>query len=213
MLACAGNKIVLGKHSFLSPIDPQMIIHTPYGIQAIPAQAILDQFGLAKDECQDPKQLGTWLPILGQYGPALLIQCRNALDLSKELVSKWLESYMFADREDSKALATKISSALTDHQYFKSHGRHVNREQAKGMGLIIEDLEADQEFQDLVLSVFHATTHTFDGTPAVKIIENHNGKAFIKLLTVVLPPMPPARLPPIAEAPKKETKNPLRSSS
>ncbi len=48
------------------------------------------------------------------------------------------------------------------------------------MGLVIEDLEDDPEFQDLILSVFHATTHTFDGTDAVKIIENQNGKAFVK---------------------------------
>jgi len=47
--------------------------------------------------------------------------------------------------------------------------------------LKITNLEDDQVFQDLVLSVFHATTHTFSGTPAVKIIENHNGKAFVKI--------------------------------
>jgi len=29
--------------------------------------------------------------------------------------------------------------------------------------------------------VFHATTHTFSSTPAMKIIENQNGKAFIKI--------------------------------
>ena len=69
---------------------------------------------------------------------------------------------------------------VADHQEFKSHGRHINRDKAKEMGLVIEDLEDDQEFQDLVLSVFHATTHTFNGTNAVKIIENHMGTAFVK---------------------------------
>ena len=74
MLACAANRIVMGKHSFISPIDPQLILHTQVGIQAVPAQAILDQFELAKSECENPKKLGSWLPILSQYGPALLIQ-------------------------------------------------------------------------------------------------------------------------------------------
>ena len=41
-------------------------------------------------------------------------------------------------------------------------------------------LEDDQELQELLLSVFHATTHTLMGTSAAKIIENHMGKAFIK---------------------------------
>lgn len=56
----------------------------------------------------------------------------------------------------------------------------INHHIAKSKRLIIEDLESDQTFQDLVLSVFHATTHTFSGTPTVKIIENQLGKAFVK---------------------------------
>ena len=43
------------------------------------------------------------------------------------------------------------------------------------------ELEQDQTLQDLVLSVFHATTHTFSGTVAVKVIENHPRKAFVKI--------------------------------
>ena len=199
MLACASNRIIMGKHSFISPIDPQLILHTQVGVQAVPAQAILDQFELAKSECEDPKKLGSWLPILSQYGPALLIQCRNALELSKKLVSEWLEAYMFAGRDDAKVASSKIAIKLADHKEFKSHGRHINRNKAKEIGLIIDDLEEDQEFQDLILSVFHATTHTFNGTNAVKIIENHMGKAFINQQRILIhqgtpSPKPPAEL-------------------
>jgi hypothetical protein len=45
-----------------------------------------------------------------------------------------------------------------------------------------------------VLSVFHATTQTFDGTPAVKIIENHLGKAFVKMERTVSIPIVPTSL-------------------
>ena len=55
-------------------------------------------------------------------------------------------------------------------------------------------LEDDQETQDLCLSIFHATAHTFTQTPGVKIIENHLGKAFMKLApTMVVAQNPPAR--------------------
>jgi ClpP class serine protease len=65
MLACAANRIVMGKHSSLGPIDPQFLLPVPGGMtMAHPAQAILDQFELAKDECKDPKLLGAWIPIL-----------------------------------------------------------------------------------------------------------------------------------------------------
>jgi len=180
MLACYSNTIVLGKHSFIGPIDPQLILQTQVGRQIVPAQAILDQFEMAKTECQDPKKLASWLPILGQYGPALLIQCKDAIELSQQLVSEWLATYMFADLADADDRAKLIAEYLADHKQFKTHSRHINRNTAKEIGLLIEDLEKDQILQDLVLSVFHSTTHTFGGAGAVKIIENHLGKAFVK---------------------------------
>lgn len=181
MLACAANAIVMGKHSSLGPIDPQFIFNTPTGTSALPAQAILDQFELAKEECAKPERLGAWVPILPQYGPALIIQCVNALDLAEDLAAEWLRTWMFAGTTDRAKKARSIARKLADHTKFKSHGRPIHRDAAKKMGLLIIDLESDQVFQDLVLSVFHATMHTMAGTPAVKIIENHQGAAFVKI--------------------------------
>ncbi len=182
MLACAANKIVMGKHSSIGPVDPQLILQTPLGRRSIPAGAIIDQFNLARTQCErDPKNLGTWIPIIKQYGPALLVESINTIELSKELVYKWLKEYMFKGLEDAEERAKNISERLSDYQYFKIHSRHINIDEAREMGLIVEELENDQKLQDLVLSVFHATTITFDKTPAVKIIENHEGRAFIKL--------------------------------
>lgn len=197
MLACSANTIMMGKHSFLGPIDPQFILATQIGVQSVPAQAILDQFDKAKEECQDPKLLGHWLPILSQYGPALIVQCENAIALSKTLLTEWLERYMFSGDPDAAEKAKNIANYLSNHKEFKSHGRHISRDKAKELKLNIENLEDDQKLQDLVLSVFHATTHTFNATAAVKIIENHNGNAFIKQQqTVSLQlPAPPISLP------------------
>jgi len=190
MIACAADSVVLGKHSFLGPIDPQVTVNTKLGQRMIPAQAILDQFRLAKRECQDPRTIGAWLPMLDQYGPDLLVQCDNASKLSRELVTEWLETYMFRAERNKKAKAKRIARWLADHRHWKSHTRHIRRDALADKGLNIEPLEADQTAQDLFLSVFHATTHTFNGTPAVKIIENHLGKAFIKQFQMapVLPP-------------------------
>lgn len=193
MLACSSDRIVMGKHSSIGPIDPQMIVETQLGPQAVPAQAIIDQFRMAQSECKDPTLLGSWLPMLGQYGPALLVECDEALKLSKDLVSDWLCRYMFRDDKEPKARADSIAGALTNHTSFKSHGRHISRDRARalgGKGLIVEDLEADQELQDALLSVFHATIHTFGGTNAVKITENHNGSAYVKSVQMVLVQQP-----------------------
>jgi len=192
MLACAADVIMMGKHSFIGPIDPQVIVHTRLGIRTIPAQAIIEQFEKAKKECKDPKNLGVWLPIVEQYGPALIVECEHAIDLSKTLVLDWLTEYMFSKEQNAEETIKKIADTLANHSLFKSHRRHIDREQAKEIGLKVENLEDDDKLQDLVLSVFHATTHTFDGTRAVKIIENQLGKAFIKQVQqVVVSPPPP----------------------
>jgi ClpP class serine protease len=89
MLACSANRIVMGKHSFLGPIDPQFIIQTELGRASVAAHAIEEQFSLAKREIQENSALlPAWLPILRQYGPALIIQCQLARQLSENFGSR-----------------------------------------------------------------------------------------------------------------------------
>ncbi len=180
MIACAADKLVLGKHSFLGPIDPQIYLSTPLGFRMVPAQAILDQFDLAKKECVEPKKLAAWFPMLSQFGPDLLVQCENVRVMSTQLARTWLETYMFKGLEDRSEKAESVADWLADHKEFKSHGRHLSRADIEEKQLSVERMENDGKLQDLSLSVFHATTHTFSGTVAIKIVENHMGRAFIK---------------------------------
>jgi hypothetical protein len=218
MLACSADRILMGTHSFLGPIDPQFIMQTETGRSAVPAHAILAQFALAKKECADPSLLPAWIPMLRQYGPALLVQCQLAQDLSRDLVAEWLEKYMFARKPDAKMRAESVARALSDHAVFKSHGRFVDRQQARDMGLIVDDLESDSRLEDATLAVFHATTHTFNATPAVKLLENHHGRAFIKLqqvLQIQAPiglPIPAAPVPRPAAPPPPPPPPPLPSA-
>ena len=105
---------------------------------------------------------------------------------------------MFRGDPRGKAKARRISTWLSDHRYFKSHGRHIPRAELESKKLKILPLERDPVLQDLVLSVFHATTHTFNAA-AVKIVENHLGKAFIKNSQSMLIPAPG---PPLQQLPQ-----------
>ena len=118
--------------------------------------------------------------MLSQFGPDLLEQCESALRMSRELDTTWLKRYMFSESVDGEGRTETISNWLADHQNFMSHSRHIPREDVEAYGLKTSRLESDEQLQDLVLTIFHATTLTFGGTPAVKIVENHRGNAFIK---------------------------------
>lgn len=177
MWALAADRIVMGKHSQLGPIDPQLVRSNGQ----FPARAILDQFARAERECSaDPSKLGAWLPILQQYGPSLLEECEKAEALAKRLVAAWLERYMFAGKRNRKQRAERVANYFADYTIHQSHGLGIDRDQARSVGVVVEDLEDDPALQDAVLSVHHAAMHTLAG-PALKIVENHLGRGFYKV--------------------------------
>jgi hypothetical protein len=207
MMALACDEVVMGAHSQLGPIDPQLTISTPEGPRSAPAQAIIDQFERAKRECQDPANIAAWLPILRYYGPGLLAICDNGRALAEELVSRSLEQYMFGGESGARDKAEKAAKWFADFTEFRSHGLRVGRDDARQQAIKVLDLEADDELQDLMLSVHHAFNHTLSGTAAFKIIENHHGRAFVQQKTiaqlVLEGPQAPAAPPGAAPEPQQ----------
>ena len=102
------------------------------------------QFKTAQDEINaDPRKLPSWVPILGLYGPALFAQCDNQLALTKNLVSEWLERYMFAGDTEAKQKAEKIATHLADHNHFRSHARMVGMVELQT--LVLRSLSSDRK--------------------------------------------------------------------
>lgn len=108
--------------------------------------------------------------------------CRDAETLSKTLVRAWLKDYMFKDLPNKKKLADKAAAFFANTKLHISHSRGIAREQIRAElpDLVIENLEDDPALQDAVLSVHHAVTHTLAGGSAVKLIENHLGRRYVK---------------------------------
>jgi hypothetical protein len=187
MWALASNRVVMGKHSQLGPIDPQLL--TAQG--SIPARAILDQFEEARAAvAENPASVGAYLPMLQQYGPALLQMCENAEALAERLVGEWLEAYMLAGTESPQEGAARAAHWFNNHQVHQSHGLGIGRDLAREQGIVVENLEDDAEIQDLVLSAFHMTSITFTRSSNVKLIENHLGRRFVKQVQLQQIPIP-----------------------
>lgn len=201
MWALSANVIIMGKHSQLGPIDPQVILGA--GAGRVPARALIEEFDRAKEEiAANPQTLGAWLPILQKYPAGVLTQAETADELARRLVEEWLAEYMFGGRADAQTEAQRIAAWFGDYGTHRSHSMGISRDQAEGQGVTIEKLEDDQALQDAVLSVHHATMHTFAGA-AVKIMENHLGRAFIKLAQAIpiAVPMPPGLIPQLPQPP------------
>lgn len=187
MLALAADEIVMGAHSQLGPIDPQITISTPEGSRTASAQAIRDQFEMAKEECADPKLMSAWLPILRMIGPGLLASCDHSARRAEQIVEKAMSQYMLADVKDGAKKAEKAAEWFGDAKTFLSHGRPVRRDEAREHDVVVKDLEDDATFQDLVLSVHHATTLSLGGSGGgvAKLIEANSRKRWLQNIQVI----------------------------
>lgn len=158
MMACACDSIVMGKHSALGPIDPQITFPTPEGHFTAPAQSILDEFEQAKQEISiNPSSAPLWIRRLDKYPIGFLKICNNSIILSKEIVEKWLTLYMLKNDPEKINKAKLISEWLGDTNLHKTHGRPLEIDALRNKGLNIIPLESDIELQEKVLTVFHAT--------------------------------------------------------
>lgn len=78
----------------LSGVD---IKNGPTGPTSNPAKAVIDQFYKALAEINQPNKQA-WAILLGRnYGPSIITQCENYIEMSKNLVREWLVRFMFKD--------------------------------------------------------------------------------------------------------------------
>lgn len=173
MIACSCKEIIMGQQSSLGPIDPQL--------SGIPAHGIVEEFKRAYNEIKtDPVKAAIWQPIVAKYNPTLIGECEKAIDWSEKMVRNWLDRNMLSIEPQKNVIINNIIKELGDHAVNKSHARHLSMQKCKDMGLKIIEMESDHELQDLILSVHHICIHTLGATNAFKIIENHEGIAFIQ---------------------------------
>lgn len=178
MIALASNRVMMGKQSSLGPIDPQFA--------GLPAHGIISEFERAKKEVTaNPQTSMVWGHIIGKYSPTFLGECANAVELSDSMVRKWLTAGMFNGFSDGEERAARVVQELGSHSSTLTHSRHISVARAKELGIIVEDMEGDQELQDAILSVHHAAIATLAETNAFKIVENQLGNAVISQMSQV----------------------------
>lgn len=177
MFACACDEIIMGKHSAIGPIDPQITFPLTNGQRfTAPAYSLIAEFKKAHDEIiANPQTAPLWIPKLTSWPAGILDICEKHITLAKDKVCTWLQSYMFAQDEDKYNKAIKIAEWLGNDINHLTHGHPISIKEAEEHGLRVIPLEDDQTLQDLVLSVFHASIVTMEMTSCVKIIENHRG--------------------------------------
>ena len=176
MIALGCDRIVMGRQSQLGPTDPQLIVED----RAFSAHSIVEQFEEAKAQISgNPILAHAWAPVLRSFGPALLQEARKSISYGQTLVKDWLQRYMLSETPRPAALAHTVAEHFGGNQH-GSHGRRIDRNEARQQQLEIINLEDDQALQEEVLTLYHLSTIAFEMGPAAKSVVSSNGRLWVK---------------------------------
>ncbi len=175
MIALASKEIVMGNHSSLWPIDPQ--------IKWVPCQAIIEEFERAKsDIALSTSFASVWNPILNKYPPGFLWACENTIRWADELANDWLFNNMC--KWDLRRVK-KITEKLWSHKKTKNHGRHISKNECIELWLNVTHLESNQDLQEAVLTAHHCFMISMNTYSVSKIIENQKWTTFIENISSI----------------------------
>lgn len=183
MLALSGNEVILHPSASLGPIDPQ--------INGIPARSIRRGFDKVRDLLKEegPEALPAYIPLIEKHSLELLELCDDFLKLSKELVSEWLQKYMFED-DDSKQETIKTAvDFFSDYDQHKTHSRPLTFDRVKDLGLKIA--VAEGELRTLMREAHILLNGFMSVSPFVKLYENNRGLSWGRQFQQVLPTVSP----------------------
>lgn len=177
MIACAAKEIIMGLHSNLGPIDPQ--------INGAPANEYIELLKKAQDDIANNRNINYWIQILQKYAPTFYGVCEKAIKMSKKYAFDWLKRGMMSGGCDEDI--NSVVEFLSDYNKNLNHNtRFCIKELQDKTGLKIKALEDDSELQDLVLSIYHCFVILATTTQVNKIIENNNGKKYIRNSNIIL---------------------------
>ena len=171
MIACSAKEIIMGKHSNLGPIDPQ--------INSMPAHEFINLLNQAMSDIGAGKNVAYWQMTLSKYPPTFFGLCNNAIAVSKKIVGTWLQRSMLNGQPQNVIDATV--NYLGDYSFHLQHNTRLSiKDLQTNTSLKITPLENDQKFQEAVLSLYHCYQIASGLTNCAKIIENHRSIKFVK---------------------------------
>jgi hypothetical protein len=198
IMVMAGDDILMEPgFSALGPIDAQILQNG----KRFSAEAFLKGLGKIKGEVSDTGTLNkAYIPILQNISPGEIQACENALEFAKNLVTKWLCEYKFANwkshkksgkevtEQERKDTAYKISSELCNHSRWLTHGRSIKLKDLEEMGLRITDYSRIEDLNEAIRRYHTLLQMTFETTNMYKLFETPDSQIYRFSIEGAVPP-------------------------
>ncbi|HNU59748.1 MAG TPA: serine dehydrogenasease [Aquaticitalea sp.] len=163
----SGDNILMDYFSVLGPIDPQ--VQNKEG-RLVAALGYLDKINELIEKAQNNTLTQAEFIILKDFDLAELRGYEQAKDLTIDLLENWLVKYKFKNwathRKNPAKLgqpvtpqekidrAKEIAGHLSDNKEWKSHGRPINIETLKRLGLEIDDYSNNADRRKLIRNYY-----------------------------------------------------------
>lgn len=172
MLALASDEIMMGYLSELGPLDPQIMVINPRGQYTfVPAQSIIDSLALLDGALKQGLDQRAVIALVQKIDPPILDVANKALLHSKVIAEEWLKKYMLKDNPDK---AKEIANALSDNNKWLSHGRRIDYERAKEMGLNATPIDRNSDFWKHLWEYYSRAFTFLNSTRNIKLLESES---------------------------------------
>lgn len=140
MICMGAEKIIMGIGAELGPIDPQINVRENNTSKIFSAISIIESYKELFDKATKEKgRLEPYLQQLGRYDAREINSYQTAIDLSTDIVVKYLKTGMLCGKSDAE-IKEKIQCFI-DPKLTKNHGRPIGRNEALKAGLNISNME------------------------------------------------------------------------
>lgn len=166
ILCMSGDNIFMDYYSALGPIDPQ--IQNKEG-RWVPALGYLDKIQELLDKATRGEISEAEFLILKEFDLAEVRAYEQAKELTIDLLQEWLVKYKFKNwethsdggtvsYEEKRKKAQEIAEELNNYRRWKSHGRPLNIDTLKKIGVKIEDFGQNMKAKRTIRRYYEVMT-------------------------------------------------------
>lgn len=171
LMAMCAKEILLGRGACLGPIDAQVLA----GKDHKSVFSLYREMRAAKEEmAANPASVPYWQARLTKYPAGIFNEVMDCIRHSAEVATTGLTEVMFSDGSVDANGIKKIVAAFNATNL--SHGRHIDFDQCKEIGLRVRELDEDVKLHDFLMMLHDMYILTMGNDNVISMIEGSNGK-------------------------------------
>lgn len=173
MMALSAKEILMGRAACLGPIDAQVLV----GDDRVSAFSLFREMRAAKEDMTaNPATAPYWQARLEKYPAGIFNTVMDYIKHSGEVATAGLTEVMFSDGSVDANGIKKIVAAFNNTNL--THGRHIDFDQCKEIGLRVRELDEDVPMHDHVMMMHYAYILTMEKDGFGTLIEGNNGRVY-----------------------------------